>query len=430
MFFSSDVAPSTEAAAPLECPPSPPIFSANKYPPITYYSAIPDQQSSNMPTEGWAPDPAYSQMTVDGTYPSYAYPDQNTSNPSYPTTQLGTYQLANSVSTAILNNSALLSVGVVQGEKRRRDRSDSTNKKHKTDAESVPYSPPSLEAYAAMPDELRDQLLRTAQAALEHTTQQELSHDAPPLQIPNLATPIVESDFSRTKNDYGTPNLSTPDGFTSFSVSTPASNSYTPYTPNSHVSTPTSSSKRKGCTCKKSGCLKRYCECFAKCEVCTGECKCVDCCNNDDPDSKAKRDAGIHNVLVRNPLAFHQTDQRRHGCKCRRSGCVKKYCECYRASKTCTEQCECIYFQICQNNPRGGGSGVGVYAGVSPLPITDQSQSTLAITDETATKTEPTEGEETELGDREAEAASSLYNSNLSSLEAAATAALVDISVY
>ena len=207
-----------------------------------------------------------------------------------------------------------------------------------------------------------------------YTTQ---AQSQPPM-LPTLATPLIEVDFHRNKPQQY--RVVSPNGTPNTFASTPNSLVSSPYihTPSSVISTPTTStSKRKGCTCKKSGCLKRYCECFAKRDICTSDCKCVDCCNNDHPESKAKREAGIHNVLVRNPLAFQQTDQRRHGCKCRRSGCVKKYCECYRASKTCTELCECIYFQICQNNPGGGcGDGFSVFSnnnlvlGNMPSPIT------------------------------------------------------------
>lgn len=36
--------------------------------------------------------------------------------------------------------------------------------------------------------------------------------------------------------------------------------------------------------------------------------------------------------------------ERRHnrGCHCKRSGCLKNYCECYEAKIPCTESCKCI----------------------------------------------------------------------------------------
>lgn len=104
---------------------------------------------------------------------------------------------------------------------------------------------------------------------------------------------------------------------------------------------------RKPCNCTKSMCLKLYCECFANGHFCDG-CNCVNCHNNLEFDSE--RSKAIKSCLERNPQAFRPKigrgldDNRTHqkGCNCKRSGCLKNYCECYEARIPCTSKCKCI----------------------------------------------------------------------------------------
>ncbi|CAG9774060.1 unnamed protein product [Ceutorhynchus assimilis] len=108
---------------------------------------------------------------------------------------------------------------------------------------------------------------------------------------------------------------------------------------------------RKPCNCTKSQCLKLYCDCFANGEFCY-LCNCVNCQNN--LENEETRNLAIRGCLERNPIAFRpkigkakeagDVVLRKHtkGCNCKRSGCLKNYCECYEAKIACSSNCRCF----------------------------------------------------------------------------------------
>ena len=100
--------------------------------------------------------------------------------------------------------------------------------------------------------------------------------------------------------------------------------------------------KGMSCNCKNSGCLKRYCECFSRMKYCDENCQCKNCFNVRQHEQE--RSNAIRYYLIKSPVSFKKINMDLNNvvCNCKKSNCLKNYCECFQLGMKCTYNCGCV----------------------------------------------------------------------------------------
>ncbi|KAL6841535.1 hypothetical protein ACP4OV_028678 [Aristida adscensionis] len=128
----------------------------------------------------------------------------------------------------------------------------------------------------------------------------------------------------------------------------------------------------KHCACKKSKCLKLYCPCFTGGGYCSDKCGCLDCFNKNEyaetvqttrkvllsrqkrMSLKINRRSEANAEAMEDAHHSSSSTPPKRGCSCKKSSCLKKYCDCYQDGTGCSLFCRC---EDCRN-PFGKNEGL------------------------------------------------------------------------
>ncbi|KAL4466512.1 hypothetical protein ABPG72_000719 [Tetrahymena utriculariae] len=218
----------------------------------------------------------------------------------------------------------------------------------------------------------------------------------------NLKNPPVEKSTAEKEDDPD--NMYEDEDHIERQSNSSENSNVAPYTAqNSSIKPANQGEDRKiCCNCKRTKCLKLYCECFAASRMCEG-CTCQGCFNK--PEFEAMRKEARQAILDRNNSAFDpkidsqsklkqlcneegiDNEQKVHskGCNCKKSNCLKKYCECYQLGVKCTKLCKCDNCRNTSNHPHSHEepdsrlnatpSASNILASTGKVPSNNRSQS-------------------------------------------------------
>ena len=98
------------------------------------------------------------------------------------------------------------------------------------------------------------------------------------------------------------------------------------------------------CSCSKTQCNRYYCECYRSGLFCI-DCNCKNCDNKPPKNYVSNRHPTLSKTKTKVEIVT---------CTCTKSGCNKKYCECYKNGTKCNSACRCVG---CENSENGKKNG-------------------------------------------------------------------------